>query len=256
MGKNGWKMEVVMKGSVYKVVFIAMALLVVSGCGDVCDDKHKPNLMDFIDGSWLEEDSGEDIFCELEDVLDFIEYFDGGENEGPEPTYYYNFDVEISITDDFGEFIVDIEPSYDLLLNTENCGSFIYTGTPSDFRTGYYTPNYPIQFEFDDFLPASCGDSAEVTLTIIVDHPGYAPVSSAYDFTLHYWKPGQVVNLINSRTDSEKNIYLQLVAEQKITIQGIDSLFLSDGGLRAAFSMPHPHVKRNNNPPVEGYPPI
>jgi hypothetical protein len=215
-------MEVVMKRLIGKLVFLVLILIVVPGClGDLCDDKY--DAVDFIGDILTEEDyysdDGADIVCFLEDVLDFIDLFDGeGDNDGPEPTYYYNFDVEIRFIDDSGEFIMDVEPpSYNLLLNTENCGSFMYSKTPSVYseyiRAGTYSRFEEFYFEYDDFLPASCGDSADVTLTIIVDHPGYAPVSAAYDFTLDYWKPGGVVNLINSRADGRDEIYLQLAPE-------------------------------------------
>jgi hypothetical protein len=232
-------MEVVMKSVIGKLVFFVMILIVVSGCGDPCDGKY--DVGDFIDDVLFEEDiyddDSDDIVCVLEDVMDFIDLFDGGgDNEGPEPTYYYDFKVWFTLTDVSGESILDVEPSsYNLLLNTENCGSLMYSKTPSVYSDyiragrGYLceqppiiysanecitiTPSETIDFEFDDFLPASCGDSADMTLTIIVDHPGYAPVSAAYDFTLHYWKPGGVVNLINSRADSRDEIYLQLAPE-------------------------------------------
>ena len=239
-----------MKRSVYMVVCLAMVLLVASGCGDPCDDKY--DVGEFIEDVLFDEDiyddDSDDLVCVLEDIEEFIDFWDGGDNEGPEPTYYYNFDVFFSITDDSGESILDVEPSsYNLLLSTENCGSFLHSKTPSVYsdyiRAGRYssctswdpysnyticlknyTPSDTLYFEFDDELPASCGDSAEVTLTIIVDQPGYAPVSSAYDFTLLKSRAFPNV-LFNNSTYMEFNpeegefefgefdIYLQLVPE-------------------------------------------
>jgi hypothetical protein len=211
-------MEVVMKGLIVKLVFLVLVLIGVSGCiGNPCDENY--DVMDFIYDLLLEEDSYSDdsdnIVCFIEDVLDWIDSWDEEDNyDVGEPTYDYYFKVSISITDDSGAFIEDVEPSYYLTLNTKNCGSLMYSGTHSDyFSTWRHSFTEPIHFAFHDVLPVSCGGSADGTWTIIVDHPGYAIATTVHDFTLFYWKPGSDPVLTNTQMSSGEEIFLQLVTE-------------------------------------------
>lgn len=192
-----------MKRSVYMVVVLAMFFLFVSGCGGDDSSNKLPDWLAWFGigegGSWPWDDM---------DDMDF-------EFDIP-----YYLTVELSITDENDFVIPDfVEISLYTTLYTENCGSFIYSGTPllsrspdyypqeastDNFWTYKQNPTAFVKLRFRDWLPNSCGTYADGDITITVDHPGYAIASTTYIFYLEPWPDDY---------DPETTIYLQLVPE-------------------------------------------
>ena len=185
-----------MKRPVYMVVVLAIFFLVVSGCGG--DDE--------IPDYWAWFGIGEGGSWPWDDIDINIQP--------------YRLIVELSITDENAFVIPDfVEISLYTTLYPENCGSYIYSGTPLlSTSQGYYpqrastdnfwtykeTPTAFVKLTFGDILN-DCGTYADGDMTITVDYSGYAVASTTYTFYLESsW---------DWPSEPEATIYLQLVPE-------------------------------------------